>query len=157
MLPGGLNLPMGPTAALVVEVAAAALMLLVALLLITQVKRGKNNFAREISLLTDEETLELGNRINKLEAQIEILLEMNENLKERLLVFERHFKDLQDKNFNVTVNGASRSKSSIEIAQVHEEIYRAYDSGMQVGDLAQEFGRGKGEIEFILNLRRMKT
>lgn len=37
-----------------------------------------------------------------------------------------------------------------------EQISRAYNSGASIESLAQQFGRGKGEIELILNLHRSK-
>lgn len=37
---------------------------------------------------------------------------------------------------------------------VNEQIYQAFLNGKSVTELAQEFGRGKGEIELILNLKR---
>jgi len=39
----------------------------------------------------------------------------------------------------------------------YREIYAAYDAGRRdLGELAREFNRGKGELELILNLRKSK-
>lgn len=35
-------------------------------------------------------------------------------------------------------------------------IYQAFESGKSITEIAQEFQRGKGEIELILNLRHFK-
>ena len=37
---------------------------------------------------------------------------------------------------------------------VNEQICQGFYNGKSITELAQEFGRGKGEIELILNLRR---
>jgi len=37
---------------------------------------------------------------------------------------------------------------------VNEQICQGFLSGKSITELAQEFGRGKGEIELILNLKR---
>lgn len=38
-----------------------------------------------------------------------------------------------------------------------EAIIRAVDAGESLESVAKRFGRGKGEIELILNLRRLKS
>lgn len=38
--------------------------------------------------------------------------------------------------------------------QLYRRVFQAYDKGMSVTEIAKELGRGKGEIELILNLRR---
>jgi len=46
---------------------------------------------------------------------------------------------------------ASGSLSEIEL---YRRVFQAYDAGKSVTEIARELGRGKGEIELILNLRR---
>lgn len=38
--------------------------------------------------------------------------------------------------------------------QLYRQVFQAYDDGKSVTEIAKELGRGKGEIELILNLRR---
>lgn len=38
--------------------------------------------------------------------------------------------------------------------ELYRRVYQAYDAGKSVTEIAKELGRGKGEIELILNLRR---
>ncbi|HHY60855.1 MAG TPA: hypothetical protein GX504_09575, partial [Clostridia bacterium] len=45
------------------------------------------------------------------------------------------------------------SGSLFEI-ELYRRVFQAYDAGKSVTEIARELGRGKGEIELILNLRR---
>ncbi|HHW08091.1 MAG TPA: hypothetical protein GXX34_11295 [Clostridia bacterium] len=38
--------------------------------------------------------------------------------------------------------------------ELYRRVFQAYDAGKSVTEIAKDLGRGKGEIELILNLRR---
>lgn len=46
-----------------------------------------------------------------------------------------------------------RQKAGSEI-ELYKAVFQAYDNGKSVTEIAREQGRGKGEIELILGLRR---
>jgi hypothetical protein len=47
-----------------------------------------------------------------------------------------------------------QNKQDKALLTINEKIYQAFLDGKNITELAQEFGRGKGEIELILNLKR---
>jgi len=57
----------------------------------------------------------------------------------------------QRQDFTEVLDHAKQDSKPLSI---NEQIYQGFINGKTVTELAQEFGRGKGEIELILNLRR---
>gem|GEM_PF-1594618 len=129
--------------------AAVALALLVGLTVFARAKRrGKSKFGRELSGLVGKNALDPGSRLSNLEARLETIISLNVHIKERLEGLENRLAAMQDRQELVEMKN--------DILKIHEKIYRAFDRGKKIDDLAQEFGRTRGEIELILNLRRMK-
>lgn len=96
-----------------------------------------------------------------------------EDMLDRLAVLERRLAAVQASLAELAakpaapVDGASAAENgeatapnfSEVLAQVEreawrQEIYAAYEAGEDVESIARRLGRGKGEIELILNLRR---
>lgn len=46
------------------------------------------------------------------------------------------------------------ASGSLPEIELYRRVFQAYDAGKSVTEIARELGRGKGEIELILNLRR---
>jgi predicted transcriptional regulator len=46
------------------------------------------------------------------------------------------------------------SSGKLPDMELYREVFQAYDAGKTVTEIAKELGRGKGEIQLILNLRR---
>ncbi|RPF42937.1 hypothetical protein EDD75_2052 [Thermodesulfitimonas autotrophica] len=75
-----------------------------------------------------------------------------ENLTSICLELKGHLQWLEQQ-VGVILSRQTRAKGQLS---AYEAVYRAFDTGKMVTELAQEFGRSKGEIELILNLRRMR-
>lgn len=60
-------------------------------------------------------------------------------------------KPVQRQDFTKVLDHAKQNNKPLS---VNEQIYQGFINGKSVTELAQEFGRGKGEIELILNLKR---
>jgi chromosome segregation ATPase len=84
-------------------------------------------------------------QLKNLENQIEKLIVMHKELNERLKWIESQLGAL------LAQGGRQSQKATLE-----EQVYRAFDRGQPVTELARQFGRNKGEIELMLNLRRMR-
>jgi chromosome segregation ATPase len=84
-------------------------------------------------------------QLKNLENQIEKLIVMHKELNERLKWIESQLGAL------LAQGGRQSRKATLE-----EQVYRAFDRGQPVTELARQFGRNKGEIELMLNLRRMR-
>ncbi|MCL6639655.1 MAG: pyridoxal-phosphate dependent enzyme, partial [Firmicutes bacterium] len=81
---------------------------------------------------------------------------ISEAVGQRVAALEQQVRLLQGNNARSAGAAVLPKQAGAEsISRIHEEIYRAYDCGMQINELARKFGRGKGEIELILNLRKM--
>jgi hypothetical protein len=48
-------------------------------------------------------------------------------------------------------------KQKREVKTLHSKIYKLWDEGLSIDDIAKQTNRGKGEIELILGLRGEKT
>lgn len=57
-------------------------------------------------------------------------------------------------NGEATAPNFSEVLAQVEREAWRQEIYAAYEAGEDVESIARRLGRGKGEIELILNLRR---
>ncbi|MEW6661744.1 MAG: DUF6115 domain-containing protein [Bacillota bacterium] len=51
-------------------------------------------------------------------------------------------------------SGFHQSLAKEKNSSLHQAIYRAFDEGKDVHEIAREFNRGKGEIELVLSLRK---
>jgi len=140
---------------LLAVVVAVSLILLVVLVFFRRSKGKKKSFFQELSGQINEKEFDLNSRILNIELRIEALLEAIKKVKEKLSSIESQISDLNDfKSLSGNIGAVS---NGLETLKVYGNIYRAYDSGMQIKDLAQKFGRSNGEIELILNLRRMNS
>lgn len=106
---------------------------------------------RRQRVFTEELELKLGQepapdiQLRNLENQIEKLITTTNELNERLKWIEGQLAAL------MAHNSKSSQKNTLE-----EQVYRAFDRGEPVAELARQFGRNKGEIELMINLRRMR-
>lgn len=83
---------------------------------------------------------------DRLEAMSDTLAEMTQLMSKNLAV-----KAPQKQDFTEVLYQAKQDNKPLSI---NEQIYQGFLHGKSVTELAQEFGRGKGEIELILNLKR---
>lgn len=91
--------------------------------------------------------------LQSIEAKLELLAESVKDIKENL------GQDLseagtQGADFARIWQEAGAAPEVSPPLTINEQIYQAYRQGKGITELAQEFGKGKGEIELILNLRR---
>lgn len=94
-------------------------------------------------VLAGSERLEVAEqevRLENLESRIELMLSLMFEIKEQL--------------YRINAILANREVEVKEGTSQYEEIYRAFDQGKDIGELVRQFGRDKGEIELILNLRK---
>ncbi len=87
--------------------------------------------------------------LEDIETKLEVIAEILAELKEGLERIEKGqgAGEKEKESFGEVL--AHEKKNAL-----FEDIYAAYDEGKDVTELAREFGRGKGEIELILDLRR---
>jgi hypothetical protein len=105
--------------------------------------KREQDFASQVKGVTVEE-LDLESRLINIENKIETLTAICLELKERVQLIEKQAETILSRQV--------RSRGQLT---AYEAVYKAFDQGKRVAELAQEFGRGKGEIELILNLRRL--
>jgi hypothetical protein len=150
------GLHINPQLALLFAIALALLLIFfVVLVLFRRIKSGKKSFLQELSGRINGNDVDFDSRMLNLDLKIEVILEAITNIKDRLSGIESQINDLKElKSLSRNMGMVS---SGLEALKVYEHIYRAYDSGMQIKDLAQKFRRSNGEIELILNLRRMNS
>lgn len=86
-------------------------------------------------------------RFANLETRLGAIYSLMEELKEHVCWLEERIK-MQSIEFN---------KDRERNMGFHERIYKAHGQGREIAELAQEFGRGKGEIELILNLKKLRA
>ncbi|MEW6181674.1 MAG: hypothetical protein AB1500_00645 [Bacillota bacterium] len=91
------------------------------------------------------EELDLEGRLVNIGSQLETLTAICMELKERLQGVERQAGEVLRRQS--TVRG--------ELSP-YEMVYKAFERGKKVTELARDFGRSKGEIELMLNLREIK-
>lgn len=103
------------------------------------------DFTAQVQEAVTVEELDLESRLINIENKIETLTDVCLELRGRLHWLEQQV--------GVIVNRQARAGGQLS---AYEAVYKAYDQGKKVVDLAREFGRGKGEIELILNLRRIR-
>lgn len=92
-----------------------------------------------------------GESLEKMENRLEMVAQALVSLKERLELVEKKLVLGEKKEvFNTILEDSKRTV-------LYEDIYAAYDAGKDITTIAQELGKGKGEIELILQLRRSKN
>ena len=109
---------------------------------------------RKIASLADEEQDNfpdilyeyLQSMEDRLEAMADTLAEMTQVMSQNLTPNPR-----QEHDFTEVLYHTQQENKPLSI---NEQIYQGFLSGKSVTELAQEFGRGKGEIELVLNLKR---
>ena len=95
-------------------------------------------------------------------AYLQTLEEEIADLKENLerIEFPQKEKEMEDQqeegassqvSFKEVLDAKQEKRPEIEL---YRRVFQASDRGQTVTEIAQELGRGKGEIEFILGLRR---
>jgi hypothetical protein len=107
-------------------------------------RRRRRSFDEELELSVARET-EPEIRLKNLENQIENLIRVNTEMNQRMKWIENQLSAL------IAQGGRPGRKAAPE-----EQVCQAFDRGKPVADLARQFGRHKGEIELMLNLRRMR-
>ncbi len=101
-------------------------------------------FQDELEAQTSEE-VQLDVRLGNLENQLQQLIAINIQLNERLKWVEGQM-------------GVALSRGTFgdRKATTEEQVCQAFEQGKTVSELAHQFGRSKGEIELMLNLRRIR-
>ncbi|ACA60239.1 hypothetical protein [Candidatus Desulforudis audaxviator] len=107
-------------------------------------RRQRRSFDEELELRAAREP-EPEIQLKNLENQIEKLIRVNTEMNERLKWMEGQLSALM-------AQGGRPGRK----VPLHEQVYQAFDRGKPVTELARQFGRHKGEIELMLNLRRMR-
>jgi len=108
--------------------------------LFKKLKKPETSF---MHVLDDSKRLEVAEqevRLENLESRIELILSLILEMKSQLHQINTVFASREVKGINQ-----------------YEEIYRAFDQGKDIGELVRQFGRDKGEIELILNLRKVSN
>lgn len=105
--------------------------------------RGRT-FAAELARQMEENAPDRDARLANLEARAENILALLYEVRDRLTWLENQVSALLSRTTPERGGG------------LQEEVCRAFDQGRPVTELARQFGRGKGEIELMLNLRRLK-
>ncbi len=107
-------------------------------------KSRRRSFHSELDRHTSEE-VQLDVRLQNLENRLEQLIAVNTQLNERLKWIEGQM-------------GAVLSGGSVPNRQAttEEQVAQGFKQGKTVSELAEQFGRGKGEIELMLNLRKIR-
>ncbi|MDA8097520.1 MAG: hypothetical protein RDV00_10325 [Clostridia bacterium] len=101
-------------------------------------------FREELDVQASEE-VQLDVRLQNLENQLQQLIAINIQLNERLKWVEGQM-------------GVALSRGTFgdRKATTEEQVCQAFEQGKTVSELAHQFGRSKGEIELMLNLRRIR-
>lgn len=107
-------------------------------------KRGRD-FAAHIQEAVTVEELDLESRLMNLSNQLETITAICLELKERIQLLEERTA--------VILGRQTRVKGEVSACEM---VYKAFERGKKVTELAREFGRTKGEIELMLNLRQVK-
>ncbi|WP_066637218.1 hypothetical protein [Desulfolucanica intricata] len=123
----------------------------VIILLIKKIQFSKKHaFARELNRLTDKSKGAAGSElevyINNLEARLETIITLNKEIRDKIFRMEGQMRVLM-----------SRGEPENTSGSLEERIYRAFDYGKPITEIARETGKDKGEIELILNLRKLKN
>lgn len=108
------------------------------------VRKSRRGFDAALDTHTNEE-VQLDARLQNLEHRLERLIDANTQLNERLKWIEGQM------GAALTGGNITNRKATTE-----EQVARAFEQGKTVSDLAEQFGRGKGEIELMLNLRKIR-
>jgi len=93
----------------------------------------------------------LANEIKEMQVKLDLLTEATGELNYRV--------SKVDARLNLTQAvpaeaGFSRSLAREKNSSFHQAVYRAFDEGKDVNEIAREFNKGKGEIELVLSLRK---
>ena len=121
-------------------------------------KSNKKSFAREMAKLSGNVLVggaSVGSAsvgsdfeiyMKNLESRLEMIFSVNREIRDKILILEGQMGVL------LTRKDSEEVPKSLE-----EQIYEAYDQGKKITDIARSFGRDKGEVELILNIRRLKN
>lgn len=107
--------------------------------------KRQQDFAAHVQEAVTVEELDLEGRLANIGNQLETLTVICMELKERLQAVERQAGEV------IRRQSVARGELS-----PYEVVYKAFERGKKVTDLARDFGRSKGEIELMLNLREIK-
>lgn len=97
--------------------------------------------------------------LQSLEAEIGLLKDDFSSFRKQVEPPEIHILDRgqregkYDKSFD-TVLAEKQNLGTLPDMELYRAVFQAHDAGKSLTEIARELGRGKGEIELILNLRR---
>lgn len=103
--------------------------------------------ASQTQPMISDKSAELGG----LDYKMELLLRAVSGLEEKLSDISEKEKNTEEEN--AQLDFSTYIKESTQ-EQLFKSINEAYLSGKTVTEIAQEFGKGKGEVELILNLQK---
>ncbi|MHB1421197.1 MAG: hypothetical protein ACYCX4_16745 [Bacillota bacterium] len=107
----------------------------------------QDNLSPPLQVVTLEEVLDVGARVELLADTVDLLLTKIGRLETRFVNWEQQLEVISPNNFDNQPEKATPGT-------LQQRIREAYAAGKGVTELAQQFCKGKGEIELILNLKR---
>lgn len=88
----------------------------------------------------------------------DLLASQIQALEDQIRLLKDEYRQLKKEEQPVVEMGEKPATQAAQVKLPDLELYRAvfqaYDAGKSVAEIAKELGRGKGEIQLILNLRR---
>ena len=108
----------------------------------------KHSFASEMAKLTCNmpSGTDFEIYLKNIESRLETLISVNREMHDKMSWLEGQIGVL-----------LARKETEEPPKSLEDQIYEAYERGKQITDIAKLFGRDKGEIELILNIRRLKN
>ncbi|ACV61623.1 hypothetical protein Dtox_0709 [Desulfofarcimen acetoxidans DSM 771] len=108
----------------------------------------KRHFARKMAELTSniQPNADFEMYLKNIESRLDTLVSVNREMRDKISWLEGQIRVL------LTCKETAESPKSVE-----DLIYEACEGGKPVMEVARAFGRDKGEIELILNIRRLKN
>ena len=108
----------------------------------------KHSFAREMAKLTGNMPpgTDFEIYLKNIESRLETLISVNREMRDKISWLEGQIGVL-----------LTRKETAEAPISLEDQIYEACDRGKPVMEIARSFGRDKGEIELILNIRKLKN
>ena len=108
--------------------------------------KQQQDFADRVEKAVSLEELDIEARLVNINNKIEVMANLTADLKERMQWLEQQIGFVLNR----------QKKEAQPLFSTVEAVYQRFDQGKEVLDLAREFGKAQGEIELMLNLRRIR-
>lgn len=83
----------------------------------------------------------------------DLMADQIQSLEKQIRLLEDEYSQLKKEEQPVKAEGDERSQVKTPDLELYRAVFQAYDAGKSITEIAKELGRGKGEIQLILNLR----